>query len=551
MKTEQPDWQRRCAELEQQLREAEQKAAYYQQLAERAGITRLRETEELSRLLDEAQRMRATLAQSEAQLRQVIDLVPHMIFVKNREGRFLLVNKTVASSLNTTVEALTGQLHADAHPRPEEVAQMLADDRKVIESGEMVVIPEEMYTTHTGETRWLQTIKVPYVTADTAEPAVLGVAIDITEHKRIQASLRASEQRFRDLFENSPDAIFVEDALGYVLDVNSASCQLHQMERQELIGKNVLDLVPPELQADVAHEFPKEVLGRLPRIESLSLRKDGTSVPVEICTSPFTYAGQPAVLLHVRDITHRKQIEAELQQYREHLEELVQERTLKLEQEIAERKRIEEQLTLSLREKAVLLKEIHHRVKNNLQVISSLLYLQAGRVQDPGLQSIFQESRARIRAMTLVHEKLYQSGNFAQIRIRAYIESLIFELYRAYGVSLSQVELVLTLDDLVLGIDTAIPCGLILNELVSNALKYAFPHGSGRIAISLSGTPDRRYELAVSDNGIGMPPDLKIEDLDSLGLQLVQGLAEEQLRGTLHLERESGTTWRIRFQAED
>jgi PAS domain S-box-containing protein len=672
MATEEYDqMRRRCVELERQLEESEKKVRYYQTLAEQAGQARLRETEALSRLLSEHIQVQKTLAKNAENLRQIIDLVPHRIFVKNREGCFLLVNAAVANSLNTTVEDLTGKLHADVHPHPEEIDRMLADDQMVIAGGQSLTIAEEPYTDQDGTLHWLQTVKVPYVTADPSEPAVLGIAIDITERKRIEESLRASEHRFRDLFNNSPDAIFVEDVQGNVLDVNPAACQLHDMTYDELVGKNVLDLVPQEkrdyvkthfadqlsgkethieglvsltkdgriipvdirispLQYDgqaavlfhvrditeqkraeqalraseqrfrelfenspdaifvqdpkgtildvnraacILHHMtrdelmgknaielvPKGIHGRVIRdfshmepgsqvqFEGLSLTKDGEEIPVDIRVSKFTYGGTPAFLLHVRDITERKQSEGELAQYRQHLEELVEARTRELQQQIADRERAEEQLKESLQEKEVLLKEIHHRVKNNLQVISSLLNLQAALLQDEHARTLFRESQHRVKTMALIHEKLYQSNTLREIDFSGYVRSLISEIYTSYQPFDSTVELVVDVMDAHLGIDAAIPCGLVVNELISNALKYAFPQRRGTIRVTFTESSEKWYELVVCDDGIGLPSHIVLDRLNSLGLQLVKGLVEEQLGGVLELERHQGTIWRIRF----
>jgi two-component sensor histidine kinase/HAMP domain-containing protein len=219
-----------------------------------------------------------------------------------------------------------------------------------------------------------------------------------------------------------------------------------------------------------------------------------------------------------------------------------------------ERKVIEERMSASLEEKEVLLREIHHRVKNNMQVISSLLNLQAQNVSDPKYQEMFNESKNRIRAMALIHEKLYQRPDIANIDFGDYIESLANGLFMFYGISTSQVVLRIDAEGIVLGIDTAIPCGLIINELLSNALKYAFPHGEGgEIGISMKKmsaieTGGEVYTLTVSDNGIGLPEGFDIRIARSLGLHLVTSLAEHQLQGSMEVSKEKGTTFRIHFR---
>jgi PAS domain S-box-containing protein len=222
------------------------------------------------------------------------------------------------------------------------------------------------------------------------------------------------------------------------------------------------------------------------------------------------------------------------------------------QQEIAERKRAEEQIKASLEEKEVLLKEIHHRVKNNLQVISSLLYLQSKSIKDKAALQMFQESQNRVRSMAFIHERLYQSQDLARVDFAEYVRSLTNYLFRSYGVSTDVIQLKINMDDVPLSIDTAIPCGLIVNELVSNSLKYAFPDGKGgEIRIELGSDGDNRFALMVSDDGVGLPEDVDFRKTESLGLQLVNNLSVAQLEGAIDLDRSGGTTFRITFTGLD
>ena len=209
---------------------------------------------------------------------------------------------------------------------------------------------------------------------------------------------------------------------------------------------------------------------------------------------------------------------------------------------ITERKEAEE-----ARKKEVLLKEIHHRVKNNLQVISSLLYLQSKRVDDQKVVEMFNESSNRIKSMSLIHQKLYQSQNAATIDFSEYIRDLTDALFNSYGIRRDVVRLNLHIEGTILNVDTAIPCGLVINELVSNSLKYAFPDGKqGQIFISLRREGDDNFALIVGDTGIGLPKGLDFRDSPSLGLKLVDTLVE-QLGGTIDLDCEGGTEFRIIF----
>jgi two-component sensor histidine kinase len=217
-------------------------------------------------------------------------------------------------------------------------------------------------------------------------------------------------------------------------------------------------------------------------------------------------------------------------------------------QDITERKHAEEQIKASLREKEVLLREIHHRVKNNMQIISSLLNLQAGYIEDKRYLEMFKESQNRIYTMSLVHEKLYRSKDFTKINFKDYIHNLANGVFQSYSSRSGNILLKLNIENVELGIDSAIPCGLIINELVTNSLKYAFPdEKKGEIKIVLVNINGNEYELTVSDNGIGIPEDLDFRKTETLGLHLVSSLAEYQLSGKIKLDRSRGTEFSIRF----
>jgi len=219
---------------------------------------------------------------------------------------------------------------------------------------------------------------------------------------------------------------------------------------------------------------------------------------------------------------------------------------------MTERKRAEERLKASLKEKEVLLREIHHRVKNNLQVVISLLRLQADNIKEKQYQNMFQESQARIRTMGLIHEKLYQSENLGQVDVKGYVNELINYLYRSYGADPNILRKRIEIDDIALGLDHAIPCGLIINELVSNSLKYAFlEEGQGEIRIGLRSINKDEVELTIEDNGVGLPEGLDFRNTKSLGLDLVRTLAEHHLDGGIEMEGKGGTAFKIRFRIRE
>jgi two-component sensor histidine kinase len=217
--------------------------------------------------------------------------------------------------------------------------------------------------------------------------------------------------------------------------------------------------------------------------------------------------------------------------------------------DITERKRMEEQVRNALREKETLLREIHHRVKNNMQIISTLLKLQSKNVQEGRTQALFRESQNRILSMAMIHEKLYQSEGIHKIDLKDYIHDLAHEVVASFGETRrGRITLTTDIHDIALGMDTAIPCGLILIELVSNSLKYAFPENRvGEIRIVFHSLGSAGFELTVADNGIGLPEDMDIHEQKSLGLRLVSDLAKYQLEGEMDVEGETGTTVRVQF----
>lgn len=217
------------------------------------------------------------------------------------------------------------------------------------------------------------------------------------------------------------------------------------------------------------------------------------------------------------------------------------------QEEVAVRRLAEEEIKLSLTEKEILLKEIHHRVKNNLQIITSLLNLQSAQIKDSPSYELFKESQARVRSMALIHEKLYQAKDLARVDFDSYVRDLVAYLYRSYGATPDTIEFRCDIRNVLLGVDTAIPCGLIISELVTNCLKYAFPNNhKGSINVALGPVDGGHIALSVVDNGIGLPSEMDIRNTDSLGLQLVNTLTQ-QLHGSLELHRNGGTGFKIVF----
>ncbi len=237
-----------------------------------------------------------------------------------------------------------------------------------------------------------------------------------------------------------------------------------------------------------------------------------------------------------------KRSEKRLAMHRDNLEKEVAIRT----KELIDSK---QQIKASLEEKEVLLKEIHHRVKNNMQVISSLIKFQTEDIKDEQYVDMFKECQNRIRTMSLLHEKLYRSENLANIQLSDYVKNLVDEVFHSYRKGTAKIDLKLNIEDISIGIDSSIPCGLVINELMSNSMKYAFPDNrDGEIKISICLLNSGEIELIFSDNGIGMPEDIDYRSTQSLGLRLIYKLSTHQLDGKVELDRSNGTEFRIRFK---
>ncbi len=228
----------------------------------------------------------------------------------------------------------------------------------------------------------------------------------------------------------------------------------------------------------------------------------------------------------------------------------VVERAMRVWRIVDEYRKNEQEIRSALNEKETILKEIHHRVKNNFQVVCSVLSLQSQYIQDEQVLDMFMETQDRVRAMALIHEKLYKADDVGHLDFKIYMENLVHGLFWSYGTDPKRIRLEVDVEDISLGINWTVPCGLIINELVSNSLKYAFPSswkGVGTIKISLFKNNDEEVELIVEDNGIGIPKNLDLRQIDSFGLELVTILAEDQLNGKVILKRNNGTQFRILF----
>ena len=339
-----------------------------------------------------------------------------------------------------------------------------------------------------------------------------------SEREKAEKAIQAEKERYSDLVDTIPQGIEETDATGTILFANAAHHKQYGYAKGELVGKSIFDLIATNSEREQVRDYLKYFVDEQPTFTTLfgqRITKAGKVIDVQVDWNYNRIGGEVVGFTSVIS-------------------------------DISERKQAEDRIKASLAEKEVLLKEINHRVKNNLQIISSLLHLQSRDIHDEQALRSFQVSQDRIRAMALVHEKLYLSEDLARIDFGEYIESLASDLRSSYGLGSQHVKLKIDVDNILLGVDTAIPCGVIVNELVANSLKHAFPGDrSGEIAISFREV-DGHYSMIFKDDGVGLPEGLDISHPSSLGLTIVNAVTG-QLGGTIALSRNGGSEISITF----
>ncbi len=355
----------------------------------------------------------------------------------------------------------------------------------------------------------------------------LQAAIDwlrLENKERLTAEKKAniSEYNYRALFDNSTDAIFVHDIdTGIILDCNRTMLEMYEYSKDEVINSSIDRFSaqqPPYTQSLADGWINKARKEGSQCFEWLAKRKDQTVFWGEVVLKQASIGNDQRLLAFVRDISERKQAE--------------------------------DQIKASLKEKETLLQEIHHRVKNNMAVISSLLALQEDRVDDSITKEILRDSQNRVWSMLMIHESLYRSDNLSAINLESYLTELGKNIIQNYSMA-STVQYIVEAETIMINTKQASPVGLIVNELITNCLKYAFPDDrAGEIVLSLKSIKENGIELAVSDNGVGIPEDFDLKSTDTLGLKLVKLLAEDQLRGLIEMESNNGTKFTIKFNIE-
>ncbi len=463
---------------------------------------------------DITQRMR-----NEEQLRfqaHLLNSVRESVIATDLDGRITYWGRGAENLYKHSADEVLSQLLTTIL-EPQDALEETDKIKQTMEQGEWS--GENLQTRKDGSSFWASASK-SLVDDITGNPAgIISIERDISELKQTEMALRDSEERYRAVTETVLTGITMTDEDNTLVYVNTTFAEMMGYDKEEIVGMNLFDLTDRK-DFDEHIRMTLEMEGMRSTYESVINRKDGASLNVLIAVSPLSgptnlFTGSLCAFMDISD-----RIEAE------------------------------QKIKASLEEKEVLLKEVHHRVKNNLQVVSSLLYLQSEKLVDDSGRSMLRESQNRVKSMALVHERLYQSEDLARINFADYIRNLGAHLFHSYGLDPTKVKMNISVEDIHLSIETAIPCGLVINELVSNALKHAFPEeGEGEISLSLIRDEDNQLTLSISDDGIGIPEEVDIKETDSMGLHLVNTLIR-QLDATLTIDRKEGTKYDITFEEQ-
>ncbi|MGD8430332.1 MAG: PAS domain S-box protein [Ectothiorhodospiraceae bacterium] len=427
-------------------------------------------------------------------LRAILDLSPNIVFVKDRTGRFLVVNQALADFYGTTAASLAGRRLAEVHPVAEEVAQMMAADRYVIDSHCPRLMPDARFHDAAGRLRYFRTVKVPYFSGHAGETAVLGIATDVTDLRRAQQAARASEGRNRALMEQASDAIVVADSRGRVMDVNERAESLLGYSARELLGMPVSAIHPPAEAERLERAFRDMREKGSSLYEHEVLRRDGTCVQVEVAGARVQYGadGEEVMLGIFRDVSERRRAE-------------------------------EERLESERRHRETLVREVHHRIKNHLQGLVGLLSQHAR--SRPELADALRTVTSQIHSIALVHGLQGRAAG-TELFLCDMVESICRSVGSITGEPVAVDVEVDVLRPVRLGAEEGVVMALVINELVVNAVKHSRPADASAapVHVHLAGKPDAA-EIRVHNHGGQLPAEFDLQQLAAgSGLALVKSL---------------------------
>ena len=462
---------------------------------------------------------RKTLVEEKDQKQMYLDIAEVILVALDQNGQITLINRKGCRILGYEYGELIGKNWFQTCLPPENWDEVFKIFKQLMAGKiEPVEYYENPVLTRSGEKRLIAWHNAHLKNHHGNIVGTLSSGQDITEQKQAEEELQKSEARYRELFENMSSGVAVYEAVDngtdfIFKDFNKAGEKIDNINRKDLAGKKVTAVFPGIKEFGLLEVFKQVWRTGKPQHQPISLYKDRRIVGWR---ENYVYKLPTGEIVAVYD-------------------------------DVTEQKQAENELKNSLIEKELLLKEVHHRVKNNMAVISSLLNLQAERFKDPPVFNAFRDSRHRIRSMALVHEKLYQAKDLSKIEFSQYIKELSQQVSRSNEFQGARISVKVKADNIKLGIDTAIPCGLIINELLTNAFKYAFPNNQpGEIRIHMQLKANKSYELIVNDNGVGLPGHIDVQNTSSFGLNLVC-LLTQQLEGQVEVQREKGTRFIIAF----
>jgi PAS domain S-box-containing protein len=467
----------------------------------------------VARDITERKGMELRLRASEARYRSTLAALEEGVVLRDAEGRILSRNVAAERILDGEPWLMDGPFDEGMDVIREDGTPLRAEELpplRALRSGEPVPGTVFGFRRKDGHRTWIRVAAQPLV-ADGAVQGVVCSLDDVTAQRAALEALHHSERELRSILDTLPDMIFHLDARGTFLGLRTPNHEQLVQPPEAFLGRTVAQVLPGLADPTLAAIRTCLQEGRPQSFRYTLPDAAGTERHYE-----------------ARVIPHRA------------------DEVLAIVRDISDFKRHEESIQVALREKEVLLKEIHHRVKNNLQVVSSLLRLQAGSHPEPAVQAALQEAQERIQAIALIHQKLKHAPDPTRLDLPTYVETLVERLVRSYASTPALVDLQIRVDPIRLGPDEAVPLGLVLNELVTNALQHAFlPGQGGSLEIDLEGLPEGQALLRVADSGGGLPEGTDLEH-GGLGFQLVRALAD-QLDGTLELERRRGAAIRLTF----
>ncbi len=448
------------------------------------------------------------LQESEAQLRAIFSAMDDVIFTMDNKGTYLSIAPTNPDLMYKPVEETVGKKLHDIFPK-QQADYFLSKIQECLIKQDVVAFDYQLPIKN--ELLWFDGRLTPI-----SDNKILMVARNITERKKSLAKLVESEEKYRNLVESIEEGMAIVDADHNFLFVNKAASKIFGYRTDELLSMNVQEIFSEEMKEEFLENFERRKQGEKTKYEAWINRKDDSRKLLKISSAPLfkkdEFVGSVSIF-----------------------------------SDITEMHAAEEKIKASLREKEVMLQEIYHRVKNNMQIISSMLKLQSLHINKENALELFKNSQSRVKSMSLVHEKLYRSRDLSRINAKDYFSSLLKQIFVSYSLQAKDIKYTIDCEDINLDINSAIPCGLIANELITNSLKHAFSDEGGLVTLRFKSLDDDKFKLEIGNNGKDFPENFTLENASSFGLQLVDILSK-QLHADFDLERKEGANFVFIFK---